>query len=195
VSQRRVLVGIAGAVATIVLGACGYDSPAVTDHEHNSIQARDFSVGKIRARNTYVTTVPQSGLVTGPATASSYLVVTLVNQGTQSDSLTGITTPAGAINLTGSGVFGGSLTVPPNGVPVVVNQPLISPQGPTATFAATTTPALGTSIPMQFTFSGAGTSGVEPVPVVPPNTTTAATSPVPTDQATPPPQTGESASD
>jgi hypothetical protein len=198
VSQRRVVVGIAGAVATLLLAACGFDSPAVTNHEKASIQAHDFSVGKIRVRNAYVTTVLDNSR--GFSTSSpgtTYLVLSLVNQGTQSDSLTGITSPAGSVSLTGSGVFGGSLTVPPKGVPVVVNLPVSSPQGPTATFtaASTTTPQLGTFVPMQFSFSGAGTSSTEPVPVVPPTATTAATSPVPTDQATPPPQPGESAAD
>lgn len=196
-SQRRVVVGIAGAVATLLLAACGFDSPAVTNHEKASIQGSDFSVGKIRVRNTYVTTVKDTGA--GFATSSpgtSYLVVSLVNQGTKADSLTGVTSPAGSVALTGSGVFGGALAVPPHGVPVVVNLPLLSPHGPTATFTATsTTPQLGTYVPMQFSFSGAGTSGTESVPVIPPTGTTAATSPVPTDQATPPPQPGESAAD
>jgi hypothetical protein len=119
-----------------------------------------------------------------------------VNQGTQSDSLTGITSPAGSVALTGSGVFGGALAVPPKGVPVVVSLPVTSPHGPTATFTASTAaPSLGAFVPMQFSFSGAGTSGTESVPVVPPTATTAATSPVPTTQATPPPQPGESAAD
>jgi hypothetical protein len=180
----------------MLLAACGFDSPAVTEHEKASIQASNFSVGKIRVRNTYVTTVPQAGFSTRTSTAgSSYLVVSLVNQGTQSDTLTGVTSPAGTVSLTGSGVFGGSLTVPPKGVPVVVNLPVESPNGPTATFTAASAaaPQLGTFVPMQFSFSGAGTSGTEPVPVVPPTGTTAATSPVPTTQATPPPQPGESA--
>lgn len=190
--QRRAVVGIAAAVTTMLLAACGFESPAVTDHEHNSTQAHDFSVGNIRVRNTYVTTLPGLGARTSPS-PGPYLVVTLVNQGTQSDTLTGITSPAGSVTLTGPGISGGELTVPPNGVPVVLNPPLISPQGPTATLQATTPPRLGTYVPMQFSFSGAGTSGTEPVPVVPPTATTAATAPVPQTQATPPPQTGESA--
>jgi hypothetical protein len=179
----------------MLLAACGFDSPAVTNHEKASIQGRDFSVGKIRVRDTYVTTVQDSGgFSTGPGT--TYLVLSLVNQGTQSDSLTGVTSPTGSVSLTGSGVFGGSLTVPPNGVPVVVNLPVISPHGPTATFTPTSsTPQLGMYVPMQFSFSGGGTSGTESVPVIPPTETTAATSPVPQTQATPPPQPGESASD
>jgi hypothetical protein len=188
--------GLAGAVAALLLAACGFDSPAVTNSEKASIQAHDFSVGKIRVRNAYVTTV-QDTSSSPTSSGTTYVVLSLVNQGTESDSLTGVTSTAGTVSLTGSGVFGGSLTVPPKGVPVVVNVPVLSPHGPTATFTAASSvaPQLGTFVPMQFTFSGAGTSGTEPVPVVPPTGTTAVTSPVPQTQATPPPQPGESASD
>ena len=187
-SQRRVVVGIAGAVATVFLAACGFDSPAVTNHEHNSAQAAEFSLGQIQVRDAYVTT---------SANATSYLVVSLVNTGTQPDTLSSVTSPNGTVAFSGSGVFGGTITVPPKGVPVVLNQPLTTPQGPTATFTPTssTPPQLGTYVPMQFSFAGAGTSATQSVPVIPPTGTTVATSPVPTDQATPPPEPGQSASD
>ena len=187
-SQRRVVVGIAGVVATLLLAACGFDSPAVTNHEHNSAQAQEFTVGPISVRDAYITTLPS---------ATSYLVVSLVNDSPQADSLTTVTSPNGTVSFSGSGIFGGALTVPPKGVPVVVNQPLLAPQGPTATFTPTSTkpPQLGTYVPMQFSFSGAGSSATVPVPVIPANETTQPTAAVPQTQATPPPEPGQSASD
>jgi hypothetical protein len=171
-----------------LLAACGFDSPPVTNHEHSSAQSTEFSVGQVQVRNAYITTT---------ANATSYLVVSLVNNGTQPDTLTTVTSPSGAIAFSGSGIFGGTLTIPPKGVPVVVNQPILTPEGPTATFTPTSTrpPQLGTFVPMQFSFASAGTSGTEPVPVIPPNETTEPTAPVPPGQATPPPEPGESASD
>jgi hypothetical protein len=190
VIQRRAMVGIAGAAA-MMLSACGFDSPAVTATEHSSIQGQNFQVGPILVRNVYVTS-----LQTSAASATSYVGVTLVNPGTQGETLTAISSPEGSVALTGAGVFGGSLTVPPNSKAVILTQPLLTPTGPTATFTASSTPQLGTYIPMQFTFGTAGTSASEPIPVIPPTGTTAVSSPIPQESpATFPPQTGENASD
>jgi hypothetical protein len=190
VSQRRAVVGFAVAASTMMLGACGFQSPAVTDHEHNSIQGQDFSVGSMRVRNAHITTEISSS---GP---KAYLVVTLVNAGTRRDSLTGVTSTDGSVNLTGEGVFDGQLAVPPKGAtPVSIQEPLADPAGPIAELAASTTPGAGTYVPMTFSFGAAGSSPVEQIPVVPSTETTAATTAIPTTQATPPVVAGERASD
>jgi hypothetical protein len=189
VIQRRVLVGIVVAASASMVGACGFDSPDVTTHEHNSVQAAEFKVGAVDVDDVSVTTLPTTGM--------SYLIVTLVNGGSSTDALTGITSSRGTIALTGagvSGVGGTSLALPP-GVPVTIDQPLLSPAGPTATLTTTTPPALGTYVPVQFTFATAGPSPTEQAPVVPPVETTAAATSVPTVIATPPPAPGVKTSD
>jgi hypothetical protein len=189
VIQRRALVGIVVAASASMAGACGFDSPDFTTHEHNSVQAAEFEVGAVHVGDASITTLPSTG--------KSYLIVTLINEGRSTDSVTGIASSSGTIALTGagvSGVGGTSLPLPP-GVQVSIDQPLLSPAGPTATFTATTPPALGTFVPVQFTFATAGASPTEQVPVVPPDETTAATASVPTGIATPPPVPGVKTSD
>ena len=189
--QRRTMAGIV-ITASSVLAGCGFQAPIVTAHEHNSVQAHDFQVGAVRVRDAFVTSVQ-----TPAKPATPYLVVTLVNDSRTADALTGITSPLGTVTLTGSGVLGGSLRVPPNGVAVSIDQPLLSPNGPTATYqpASATIPGPGSYVPVQFTFTVAGTSPTEQVPVVPATATTAVSTPVPQGQATPPFQPGERTSD
>jgi hypothetical protein len=189
VIQRRAVAGIVLAVSTSLVGACGFEAPDVTTHEHNSIQAADFSVGAVRVRAVAVTS-----LQTSATTATSYLMVTFVNDGTTGDTLTGVRSPLGPITLSGDGVLDGALLLPP-GVPVEIDQPLLSPGGPTATFAATTAPAEGSFVPLSFSFRRAGSSPTEQVPVVPSTETTAPTMPVPDATASVPQPTGEPASD
>lgn len=190
-SQRRAVVGVIVAASTMMLGgACGFQSPAVTDHEHSSIQGQNFSVGPIQVRNAHITSEISSS---GPA---SYLVVTIVNDGTSEDSLTGVTSTDGTVTLSGLGVFDGALTIPPQSArPVTITEPFANPAGPTAELAAHTQPGAGTYVPMTFTFGSAGSSSVEQIPVVPSTETTAATTAIPTTQATPPVVEGEHASD
>jgi hypothetical protein len=190
VTKRRAITGIAVAASACMLAGCGFDSPAVTNSEHSSVQGGNFAVGPIQVRDVFVTT-----LETSETTSTSYVVATLVNRSPRRQSLTGITSSDGSVTLTGSGVFNGALSLPPNGVPIEIDQPLLSPSGPNASLAAATTPAAGTFVPLQFTFSGVGPSAVLRAPVVPPTETTASSSPVPTERATPPPISGESASD
>lgn len=189
-SQRRAVVGLVVAASTMMLGACGFQSPAVTDHEHNSIQGHDFSVGSIRVRNAHITSELSSS---GP---TAYLVVTLVNDGSSQDRLTSVTSTDGTVTLSGEGVFDGALTIPPKGsTPVSIQAPFADPAGPTALLAASTQPGAGTYVPMTFSFGTAGSSPVEQIPVVPSTETTAATTTIPTTQATPPVIEGEHASD
>jgi hypothetical protein len=191
VIQRRTMATLV-LTASAVLGGCGFQAPAVTTHEHNSVQANDFQVGAVRVRDGYVTSVQ-----TGAKPAVPYLVVTLVNDSPSADTLTGITSSLGTVTLTGAGVLGGTLRLPAKGVPVSIDQPLLSPSGPNAVFqpASATLPGPGSYVPVQLTFSTAGTSPSEQLPVVPPTETTAVATPVPDVTATPPSQPGEPASD
>lgn len=189
-TNRSAVVGLVAAASILSLAGCGLDSPAVTNHEHTSVQGNDFAVGPVKVRDVFVTS-----LQTSESATTSYVVATLVNTSATSQSLTGISSPAGSVTLTGSGVFGGTLSVPPNGVPLEIDQPLLSPDGPTAALDASTAPAAGTFVPLQFAFGNAGTSTTQQVPVVPPTETTASSSPVPETSLTPLPETGESASD
>jgi hypothetical protein len=111
--------------------------------------------------------------------------VTFVNDGSAADSLTGINSTSGAIDLTGDGVFGGALAIPPKGAPVSIQTPFAAPGGPSAELAASTPPGAGTYVPMQFTFGTAGTSATQQIPVVPGAETTAVSSPIPAGTATP----------
>jgi hypothetical protein len=188
VIQRRVMAGIAIAASALVLSACGFQSPAVTNHERTSDQGSNFSVGPVQVRNVYVTTLQTSETAT-----TSYVVATFVNNSQTPAELTGITASQGQVTLAGPGVdsVSGALTIPPRGVPLRIDQPLSTPGGATATLAAATAPGAGTYVPMQFTFGSLGTSSTAQVPVVPPTETTAVSSPVPVDVATPPPAEGQ----
>jgi hypothetical protein len=89
VIQRRALVGIVFAASLSLLAACGFEAPAVEDHEHASVQATDFVVGQLRVEDT--------SIVAGQsrATASQfYLVATIVNNGASNDTLTAVTMSA-----------------------------------------------------------------------------------------------------
>jgi hypothetical protein len=190
VIQRRVVAGIVFAASTSTLAACGFQSPDVTTSEHNSIQAHDFQVGAVRVRDAFVTTVS----TTAPA-ATTYLVLTLVNDSPTADSLTGITTPLGKVRLTGDSV-GGALAVPAHGVPVSLEDPAgIDQSGATAMIVTTAPPALGTFVSVQLSFANGGASPTELVPVVPATETTAVSSPVPAGTATPPVEDGEPTND
>jgi hypothetical protein len=197
IQRRAVVASLAASIA--LLAGCGFQAPDVTASEHNSIQGHDFQVGGMRVRAASITTFGATPATTSPVLTSkptTYLTFTLVNNGVTADTLTGITTPLGTVTLAGAGVFGGSLTVPPHGVPVSVSPPAFGgPGGTTATVAATTPPGPGTSAQVQLTFATAGTSPTEIVPVVPATASTAVTSPVPTGVATPPVESGEPASD
>jgi hypothetical protein len=194
VIQRRAVAGIVFAATMSMLAACGFESPDVEASEHASVQAADFSVGAVRVRDAFVTSVQTSG------TPTVDLVVTFVNDGTTAETLTGVTTPLGAATISGAGVTasgatGTALTLPPLGVPVEVGDSLQSPHGPNITIAATTQPVLGAFVPVAFTFGSAGSSAAEQLPVVPAGETTQPTQPVPTAAASVPSAVGVSASD
>jgi hypothetical protein len=189
VIQRRTAVGLGLAVGATLFAGCGFQAPAETYNEHSSAQGADFRTGPIDVGDAAITSLQTSELHT-----TTYLIATIINDSHSSDTLTGVTSSAGTVQLSGSGVVGGSLTLPP-GVPVSIDQPLVSPNGPTATIKAATPPALGTLADVMFTFADAGPSNHVSVPVVPPDQTLAPTAAVPQVTASVPVPSGEHASD
>jgi copper(I)-binding protein len=183
VIQRRAVVGIVFAVSASLLAACGFEAPDVESTEHNSVQATDFRVGAIRVADTSITPATVDGLT------GFYLIVTIVNDGSTSDTLTGATTPNGAVTLSVAG-----LPLLP-GVPVEVGLPSADSTTPTMTVVAASTPQAGDFVPIVLDFAKAGASPTAQVPVVPAGETTAATQPVPTATATVPTEVGATASD
>lgn len=187
--QRRTAVGLAFAACLSLLAACGFESPAVENTEQASVQATDFTVGALRVDDTSIT----AG-TTDTSAPTFYLVVTIVNVGKTSDTLTGVTSSQGTVTLAGTGTTGGQLTLPP-GVPVEINVASTTSPGPTLTVTASPTPQPGAFVPVVFTFANAGASATVQVPVVPAGETTAATQPVPTATASVPTEVGDSADD
>jgi len=187
VIQRRVVVGVVFAAAMSMLAACGFESPAVEDHEQASVQATDFSVGSLRLADTSVVAA-----TTSSAVPQFYVVVTIVNDSGANDTLTGVTTSQGTVTLGGTGAVNGQLPLPP-GVPVKINVP--SAGGATLAVTASPTPQTGAYVPIVFDFAKAGPSQTVQVPVVPAGETTAATQPVPTQTASVPTEVGATAND
>jgi hypothetical protein len=187
VIQRRAVVGIVFAAAMSMLAACGFEAPAVEDHEQASVQATDFSVGALKLADTSIVEASASSAV-----PRFYLVVTIVNDSSTADTLTGVTTSEGTVTIGGTGATSGQLTLPP-GVPVEIDLP--SAGGPTLSVAASPTPQTGGFLPVIFTFKTAGPSTTIQVPVVPTGETTAPTQPLPTATASVPSQVGDTASD
>lgn len=191
-NQHRAVVGIIIAVTISTLAACGFQAPVVQDQEHASVQATDFTVGALRVADTSITQATAPG-----GTPQLYLIATIVNDGSTSDALTGVTPAAGtsgSITLGGVGPIAGRLPIPP-GVPVQIGVPSATSPGPTLTVAVSPPPQVGGFLAVTFTFAIAGSATAVQVPVVPAGETTAATQPVPTTPASIPTDVGESASD
>jgi hypothetical protein len=198
VIQRRAVVGIVFAVTASLLTACGFESPDVEASEHASVQGADFSVGAIKLADTSITSVASAD-----GSPAFYLTVTIVNDGTTSDTLTGATTTGGTVTMSGPETLAGDIPVPP-GVPIEVGAPASGAASPGTTtgltqpamiVATTATPQVGGFLPIIFTFANAGPSATIDVPVVPAGETTAATQPVPNGTASVPSEVGPSADD
>lgn len=187
--QRRVAVGIVCALSATVLSACGFDAPAVTEHEHSSIQGTNLEFGLIAIRAAYV--APPVALV--GAGSSPYLVVTFVNNGKLPDTFTGATTSIGTVTVSGPGTLAGRLKLLP-GVPAIINDPAINANGPIAAISTSTVPAAGTYVRITFNFS-TGSSRTVQVPVVPPGQTTNVFTPLPDTPAPVPTQVGDTTND
>jgi hypothetical protein len=152
-----------------------------TSKEHSQIQAASNHIGAIRIRNAFITTVPAT---TG--TPRTYLVVALLNRGTQPDTFTGATTSLGTATLNnhadGAGASAAGVTLPP-GVLVPISNPEIDPEAATLEIEGDA-PLVGTTEMVSFSFANAGTTGQIAVPVVSPGGSLTPTTPIPTDPPT-----------
>lgn len=171
------------ALSIPVLAGCGIEAKDETSKEHSAIQAASNHIGDIRIRNAFITTLPNSGTATGAT--RSYLVVTLINNGSKPDSFTGISTGLGTsvLNPGPDTTVGTSGVVLPPGVVVQISDPEIDPNAPTAVITGTT-PVVGTTENVSFIFANAGTTPQLAVPVVNPGGSLSPTQVIPTDQAT-----------
>lgn len=167
----------AGALALVlpVLAGCGMEAKDETSKEHTQIQAASNHIGAIKIRNAFLTTLPSA---TSVDSGTTYLVVTLVNDGRTPDALTGVTTPLGTATLQG-----GPVTLPP-GVVVSISDPELDPSATTLAVTTATAPTVGTTEPVSFSFATAGTTENLDVPVVAPGGSLSPDQVIPTTQAT-----------
>jgi hypothetical protein len=173
-ATQRTVAAAALALALPVLTGCGLEAKDETQKEHTEVQAASNHIGGIRIRNAFITGTDAATLTGG----TTYLVVTLVNDGTKPDTFNGVTTSLGTATLSG-----GPVTLPP-GVVVEISDPQIDPTDPTLTVDGT--PTVGTTVPVQFSFAVAGTTSALAVPVVNGTEGLAPTQVIPTTQATVP---------
>jgi copper(I)-binding protein len=177
--QRRAITGVVLAAAILVLSSCGLEVKEETSHETSPIQATNGSIGSIDVRDAFVTYDDNTGIqplattppgVPGAGSGSGYLVVTLVNNGSKRDQLTGVTSPLGTINVsanplqTGPTGNSGTVTLLP-GVPVAFGAPSLGSTGQMLLINGGTPATLGTDVRVQFSFTNSGTATVQ-VPVV-----------------------------
>jgi copper(I)-binding protein len=170
-ATQRTVAGVALTLALPVLAGCGLEAKDETSKEHSQIQAAANHIGAMRIRDAFLTTP-----VADPAT--SYLVVTLVNDGSKPDTLTGITTPSGTVTLSS-----GPVTIGP-GLVVEISDPAIDPTDSTAVVSTASTSTVGTTVPVTFAFAEAGTTPALQIPVVTPGEGLSPDQVIPTTQAT-----------
>jgi copper(I)-binding protein len=188
VIQRRAVVGAVLVAAILALSGCGLEVKDETSREQSPIQAKNVSIGAIDVRDAFITYPTTQS--TGPGEeaplpietgGTGYLVVTIVNNGTKPDTLTGVTSPLGTLTMSG----GQSTVQLLPGIPVAFGAPQFGGTGPTLQLAPGGTAATeGTNVPVTFSFAGSGSRTV-PVPVVESDDiTTAPTRAVPTPTTT-----------
>jgi hypothetical protein len=168
-ATKRTVAATALALALPVLAGCGMEAKDETQKEHSQVQAADNYIGAIKIRDAFLTTLPSTG--------TTYLVVTLVNDGKDPDFFTGVTTSLGTTTLSGA------VKLPP-GVVVQVSDPDIDATAPTLVVDAVSAPVVGTTEPVSFTFTRAGTTRSLQVPVVDPGGSLSPVQVIPTTQAT-----------
>ncbi|HEX3898878.1 MAG TPA: hypothetical protein VHW74_06870 [Mycobacteriales bacterium] len=174
-ATKRTVAAGALALALPVLTGCGMEAKDETSKEHTEIQAASNHIGAIKIRNAFLTTVPPTS-TDSVTPGTTYLVVTLVNDGKTADFLTGVTTSLGAATLSGA------VTLPP-GFVREVSDPLIDPGAATVVVSGPA-PTVGTTAQAAFTFATAGTTGEIDLPVVDSGETLTPDQVIPTTQAT-----------
>lgn len=188
---NRIASGLVLTATLATIAGCGLEAPDETSKEHVSIQAASNHIGAIDIRDAYIVNSSDAN-----GTLHPYLLVTLVNNSTQADSLTGITTSIGAVSLDNADAATGGVTVPPRTRNLLeFSDPQIDATDPTATIDTSTEPKVGTTVNVGFTFANAGQIKAFAVPVVDNNFSLSPTAPVGTEIATPPAEDAPGASD
>ena len=188
---HRIASGLVLTATLATIAGCGIEAPDETSKEHASIQAASNHIGSIDIRNAYVVNASDDSGNLHP-----YLVVTLVNNATTPDLLTGITTSVGSVSLDDADAAAGGVTVPPRTVDgVQFADPQIDSTDPTASIDTSKQLTVGTTINVSFAFENAGQIKAFAVPVEDNDFSLSPTAPVGTEVATPPAETAPSADD
>ena len=104
-ARRRFAVGVLAVCAALALSACAAGKKAPTSEESPAIDAVGASVGKMLLREVSVA-APVNG-PSLPSGGNAELKLVIVNNGTQDDELTSVTsTAAGSVQLLGSAAAG-----------------------------------------------------------------------------------------
>jgi copper(I)-binding protein len=153
-------------VATLPFAAaCGAGKSNENEKERATPYAATATVGAIAVRAARLvpsTAVPAASSAATP-TDQGYLVVAIVNKGTQPDALSNATVSGGTVQP-GSATQG-SLTLPPRSL-VTYGDPASGYTGPTLTISGLANGlTVGTTVPMTLTFAHAGTVSLD-VPVM-----------------------------
>jgi len=183
--HRRAAVATVLALALPVLTGCGLEAKDETSKEVSQTQSAADQISGIRIRNAFITT----SLGAAPKGADAYLVMTLINGGTTTDQLVGVSTSIGVASIPG-----GAISLPP-GVVVPVSDSDIDPLAAAIPISGKA-PTVGTSVPVQRSFATAGDTKQIAVPVVSPEgLSLSPTQSIPTDRATPPVEDAPKATD
>lgn len=188
-SIRRVVSGLVLATVPLALAGCGLETKDYTSKEHATVQAASEQLGGVAIRNAFITSALNANGKFQP-----YLVVSLVNDGQQADTLNGIDSSLGPVTLTGGDPVSGGVQLQP-GVPVLIADPAIDSTDPSAGITTRTAPTVGTTASVTFSFAVAGQTKPVAVPIVASSNTLTATKSVPTDVATPPVEDAPHSSD
>lgn len=150
-----------GALVLVALAAtaCGAGKHTETDKERATPYIATASVGKVSVHAVRVVVAD----VPSPSSPQAYLTASIVNTGSQPDSLTSATVNGSAVSAVGSGTP--DFTLPPRQI-VQIGDPDLGFTGTALGIGATQdTITPGTTATVTFTFQSAGTVTVD-APVV-----------------------------
>ena len=156
-TSRRAL----GALVLLALAAagCGAGNNTETDKERNTPYLAQVSAGSVAVRAIRIA-VADAATSTGP---QAYLLATLVNRSTQTDTLTSATVSGSAVQAVGGSAV--NVALPPQQV-VQIGDPDLGATGTALGVGVLQTPLqVGTTTTVTFTFQNAGTVTVD-VPVM-----------------------------
>ena len=150
-----------GALVLLALAAagCGAGNNTETDKERTTPYLAQVSAGSVAVRAIRIA-VADSPTSTGP---QAYLLATLVNRSTQTDTLTSATVAGSAVQATGGTAV--DVALPPQQV-VQIGNPDLGATGTSLGVGVTQDPLqVGTTATVTFTFQTAGTVTVD-VPIM-----------------------------